>query len=163
MPSLKISNGVLEDEIVTESAIVSTFVADLFPNSSFWPPSRESPTSALTRARITFFADTFIGKVQSKLYPVLKAEGEEKEKLGAEVVEAIRKEIEPLLEGAGPFFGGSKSITLAEVRAENYVQSSRKGVADGLSGFTGFDSAIRDPIPGTRRDGFNAEKRAEGP
>ena len=51
------------------------------------------------------------------MYPILKAEGEEeKERLGAEVVEAVRKEIEPLLEGAAPFFGGSKTITLAEVR-----------------------------------------------
>ena len=49
------------------------------------------------------------------MYQILKAEGEEKEKLGKELVEAVRKEIEPLLEGAGPFFGGSKSITLAEV------------------------------------------------
>lgn len=116
---MKISNGILEDEIITESAIVSTFVADMFPDSSFWPPSRESPTSALTRARMTFFADTFIGKVQSYMYQLMKAEGEEKEKLSADLVEAVRKEIEPLLEGAGPFFGGSKSITLAEVRAEN--------------------------------------------
>lgn len=50
------------------------------------------------------------------MYQVMKAEGEQKEKLGEELVEAVRKEIEPLLEGAGPFFGGSKSITLAEVR-----------------------------------------------
>lgn len=68
---------------------------------------------------MTFFADTFIGKVQSYMYQLMKAEGEEKEKLSADLVEAVRKEIEPLLEGAGPFFGGSKSITLAEVRAEN--------------------------------------------
>ena len=65
---------------------------------------------------MAFFADTFIGKVNGFMYPIFKAEGEEKEKLGAEVVEAVRKEIEPLLEGAGPFFGGSKTITLAEVR-----------------------------------------------
>ena len=114
---MKISNGILEDEIVTESAIVSTFVADMFPNSGFWPASRESPTSALTRARMTFFADTFVGKVNTSMYQLLKAEGEEKETLGAELVEAVRKEIEPLLEGAGPFFCGSQSITLAEVRA----------------------------------------------
>ena len=66
---------------------------------------------------MAFFADTFIGKVNGHMYPILKAAGEEeKERLGAEVVEAVRKEIEPLLEGAGPFFGGSKTITLAEVR-----------------------------------------------
>ena len=67
---------------------------------------------------MTFFADTFIGKVNTYMYPMLKAEGEEKEKMGAQVVEAMRKEIEPLLEGAGPFFGGSETITLAEVRVQ---------------------------------------------
>ena len=115
VPSIKISNGILEDEIITESAIVSTFIADMFPNSTFWPATRESPTSALTRARMAFFADTWIGKVNTYMYQIMKADGEEKEKLGADLVEAVRKEIEPLLEDAGPFFGGSKTITLAEV------------------------------------------------
>ena len=115
VPTIKISNGILEDEIITESAIISTFIADMFPNSNFWPATRESPTSALTRARMAFFADTWIGKVNTYMYQIMKAEGEEKEKLGADLVEAVRKEIEPLLEDAGPFFGGSKTITLAEV------------------------------------------------
>ena len=88
----------------------------MFPDSSFWPATRESPTSALTRARVAFFADTWVGKVQTYMYQILKADWEEKEKAGAELVEAVRKEIEPLLEDAGPFFGGSKTITLAEVR-----------------------------------------------
>lgn len=113
---MRISNGILQDEIVTESAIVSTFLADMFPNSSFWPASRESPTSALTRARIAFFADTWVGKINTHTVPVMMADGEEKEKLGGKLVEAVKKEIEPMLEGAGPFFGGSESITLAEVR-----------------------------------------------
>lgn len=65
---------------------------------------------------MAFFVDTFIGKVNTNMYQTLKAEEEEKEKLGAELVEAVRKEIEPLLESAGPFFGGSKNITYAEVR-----------------------------------------------
>lgn len=64
---------------------------------------------------MAFFADTWTGKVNTYMYQIMKAEEEEKEKLGAELVEAVKKEIEPLLEGAGPFFGGSKSITLAEV------------------------------------------------
>lgn len=68
------------------------------------------------------------------MYQLMKAEGEEKEKLGAALVEAVTKEIEPLLEGAGPFFGGSKSITLAEVRAENSPESLTMRGADGLSG-----------------------------
>ena len=61
------------------------------------------------------------------MYPIFKAEGEEKEKLGAEVVEVVKKEIEPLLEGAGPFFGGSKTITLAEVCAEIHRRAFAKG------------------------------------
>ncbi len=116
MPSIKISNGILNDEIVTESAIVSTFLADSYPDSAFWPKSHESPTSALRRARMSFFADTWLTKVNSLFYPVMMAgEGEEGERLGRELVAAIEKEIEPLLKDAAPFFGGSEVMTLAEV------------------------------------------------
>ena len=115
MPSIKISNGILEDEILTESAIVSTFIAELFPSPTFWPASYSTPTSALERARISFFVDTFISKVNGLLYPILKSEGEEKEKLGGDLVQVVEKEIEPLLKGAAPFFGGKESLTLAEV------------------------------------------------
>ena len=48
-------------------------------------------------------------------FSIIKADGEEKEKLGKELVAAVEKEIEPLLKGAGPYFGGSKVMTLAEV------------------------------------------------
>lgn len=115
VPSIKISNGLLKDEIITESAIVSTFLADMFPSPRFYPASRESPTSALSRARMGFFVDTWITKVNTSMYPIMKAEGEAQEKLSVEMVAAVKKEIEPLLEGAGPFFGGSESMTLAEV------------------------------------------------
>ena len=57
-----------------------------------------------------------MGKANALLYPIMKAEGEEQEKLGDELVKAVEKEIEPLLESAAPFFGGSKKLTLAEVR-----------------------------------------------
>ena len=115
VPSIKISNGILEDEILTESAIVSTFIAELFPSPTFWPASHSTPKSALERARISFFVDTFIGKANALMFPILKSEGDEKEKLGGELVQLLEKEIEPLLESAGPFFGGKESLTLAEV------------------------------------------------
>lgn len=53
-------------------------------------------------------------------FGVLRADSEE-EKIakGTQFVEAIEKEITPLLEGAGPFFGGSKELTLAEVRGSS--------------------------------------------
>ena len=59
--------------------------------------------------------DTFISKANTLLHPTLKSEGDEKEKLGGQLVQVLEKEIEPLLEGAGPFFGGKESLTLAEV------------------------------------------------
>lgn len=34
-----------------------------------------------------------------------------------ELVKGIAKEIEPLLKNAGPFFGGSQKLTLAEVKS----------------------------------------------
>ena len=51
------------------------------------------------------------------MYAFYQVEGEEKEKMAIEMVKTVEKEIEPLLEGAAPFFGGSKTLTLAEVCA----------------------------------------------
>ncbi|KAL6720961.1 hypothetical protein ACLMJK_000061 [Lecanora helva] len=122
VPSIKISNGILKDEIIAESAIVSIFLADNYPSPSFYPASHSAPTSALTRARISFFVDTFFNKVNGSFYPLLKAEdGEEKEKVARELVAAVEKEVDPLLEGAGPFFGGSKEMTLAEALTAPFV------------------------------------------
>lgn len=92
---------------------MATFLADLSPNRNFWPRSEEDP---LKRARINFFVDAWFSKVNSFMYPLLKAEGEERDKVASDLVTAAKKEIEPLLEDAAPFFGGSESITLAEVR-----------------------------------------------
>ena len=116
VPSITISHHDLKDEVITESAIVSTFLADSFPISSFYPRSNEGPASALTRARIAFFVDTWFTKVNTLYFPTLKADGEEKEELGRDFVVAVEKEIEPLLKGVAPFFGGSKVMTLAEVK-----------------------------------------------
>lgn len=50
-------------------------------------------------------------------------DSEEKEKLGRGLVAAVEKEIEPLLKDASPFFGGSKVMTLAEVRMRYFPLS----------------------------------------
>ena len=121
VPSIKISNGILKDEIITESATVSTFLADAYPSPTFWPASHSTPTSALERARISFFVDTFTNKINSMSFAILKAEGDEQEKLCRDLVAAMETHIEPLLEGAGPFFGGSSSLTLAEVRFRRFL------------------------------------------
>lgn len=114
VPAIKYSNGVLNEEIITESAIVAQFLADSRP-SHLLPASLSSPSAPLMRARIAFFTDTWNTKVQTFLYPIMKADGAEKETQSAECVKAIEKEIEPLLADAAPFFGGSKDLTMAEV------------------------------------------------
>ena len=115
MPSIKYSNGVVENQIITESAIVAQFLADSRP-SHLLPPSLKDPFSPLFRARVSFFTDTWNTKVQPNMYPLFKAEGGEQEKIAQSTLQAIEKEIEPLLKDASPFFGGSKDMTMAEVR-----------------------------------------------
>lgn len=102
-----------KDEIITESAIVAQFLADAFPGP-FLPASKESPTSALQRARINFFADAWSTKVGSLLYPLFLADAAAKDELVTKTVAAVEKEIEPLLANAAPFFNGSQELTLAE-------------------------------------------------
>jgi glutathione S-transferase len=115
VPSIKYTvPGLYDEEIITESSIVAQFLADARP-SHLLPGSLHDPFAPLFRARLAFFVDTWNTKVQGNLYPMMKAEGEEKEKLANETVAAIEKEIEPLLANAAPFFGGKDKPTLAEV------------------------------------------------
>lgn len=111
MPALKIN-----DEILYESAVVATFLADAFPHLTFYPASSGSG-GAMQRARAGFFVDTFMGKVNSLSMGVLKAGsgGEEQEKLGRELVGVVEREIEGLLDGAAPFWGGKGELGLVEV------------------------------------------------
>ena len=47
---------------------------------------------------------------------IVRAEDEKaKEEKGKDMVAALKKEIEPLLADANPFFGGSEKMTMAEV------------------------------------------------
>lgn len=101
-------------QIITESAIVAQFLADAYP--SHLVPNGGTPEAALTRARINFFVDTFFSKVNSLYHKALFAKtDEEAEEAAAEFVKQLEKEVEPLLSDAGPYFGGSKTLTLAEV------------------------------------------------
>ncbi len=105
--------GLMESQIIYESAIVSQFLADSFP-SPLLPSTREDPTAPLRRARISFFTDTWSTKVTPLQMGVMKASKEEKQAKVDEIVATVKKEIEPLLADAAPFFGGSKELTFAE-------------------------------------------------
>lgn len=115
VPTIKYSNGILEEEIITESAVVAQFLADSRP-SHLLPASLESPFAPLKRARIAFFTDTWNSKVASGLFPILlaKSKDEVHEKTEA-LYAAVEKEIEPLLGNVGPFFDGAERMTFAEV------------------------------------------------
>ncbi|KAF1944811.1 thioredoxin-like protein [Clathrospora elynae] len=107
-------------QIITESGIVSTFLADAYPSHVF--PASGSPDAALTRARINFFVDTWFSKAGSFWFKILlQDEGEEKVRLEKEFVEVVEKEIEPLLKDAAPFFGGSGRVTLAEALTAPFI------------------------------------------
>jgi glutathione S-transferase len=99
--------------IITESAVIAQFLADAHPSHLEKTSNEEG--GALQRARINFFVDTFITKLQGQIYPLLRASEEEKEELSVKLVDAVVKELEPLLQDANPFFGGSSKLTLAEV------------------------------------------------
>lgn len=119
VPSLSF-NG----EIITESAIVAQFLVDQYP-SHLVPPSN-APGGALRRARINFFVDAYISKVNSALLGLISAKTEEDQKaVGDKAVTALVKEVEPLLVDASPFFGGSDKLTLAEVCRSNQRREKR--------------------------------------
>ncbi|MCJ1398254.1 hypothetical protein MMC11_001451 [Xylographa trunciseda] len=132
VPSISFSNGVLHSEIITESGIVSQFLADAFP-SHLLPASHSSPTAALTRARIAFFVDAYFTKVNGKMFEAMRCTTED-EKVAKvdEFVAAVEKEIEPLLKDAAPFFGGSEKMTLAECLTASFVLRTHAYARAGL-------------------------------
>lgn len=148
VPSIKYSTGIINDEIITESAIVSQFLADTHP-SHLLPASNDSPTAALTRARINFFVDTWFTKAGSYWFNIMRKDtDEEREALAKEFIAIVEKEIEPLLKDANPFFGGSKTLTFAEaltapfiLRVYAYSKNGRllpKSVQTGLDSLPNF-------------------------
>ncbi|KAH8593022.1 thioredoxin-like protein [Bisporella sp. PMI_857] len=114
VPSLRYN-----DEIITESAIVAQFLADANPSHLLKRSDEEG--GALQRARINFFVDAFLSKVNSLQFKVYGTQGEEKEVAGQAIVDAVVKELEPLLKDAAPFFGGASKLTLAEVLTGSFV------------------------------------------
>ena len=122
--------GVMGEEIIYESGIVSQFLCDSYP-SHLLPETREDPTAPLRRARINFFVDTWTSKLSSPMMNTMKAPDAEKEEKCREWAAIIEKEIEPLLADAGPFFGGSKQLTFAEVMVAPFLLRWIAHSADG--------------------------------
>ncbi|KAF3759908.1 thioredoxin-like protein [Cryphonectria parasitica EP155] len=107
-------------EIFTESAIVAQFLADTYPSHLL--PASSDPKGPRTRARIAFFVDAWFSKCNSVYTKTWQAKAEDEAgELADSLVKVVVKEIEPLLQDAGPFFGGSNKLTFAEVLTAPFV------------------------------------------
>lgn len=107
-------------EIFTESAIVSWLIADAFPGKLVLASTDKGGPQQ--RARISFFVDAYFSKFQSGLLKLFgKVTDAETESIVNTAVDALVKEVEPLLKDAAPYFGGSDKITLAEVLTGSFV------------------------------------------
>jgi glutathione S-transferase len=104
-----------DGQIITESAVVARFLADAYPSHLL--PTSTPTENALYRARLDFFVDSFFSKVIPHFWTGVRADSEEERDQAAQtLVDAVAKEIEPLLvSGKGPYYGGSEKLTLAEV------------------------------------------------
>lgn len=115
MPSISY-NG----DIFTESAIVSWLLADANPGKLVLAST--APGGPQQRARISFFVDAYFSKFQSGLFKLFGAKTDtEAEPIIDAAVDQLVKELEPLLKDAAPFFGGSETITQAEVLTGSFV------------------------------------------
>ena len=128
VPALKYVSDAGKQDIVTESAIVSQFLVDLYGAKAKTPlaPASDSEAGAIARARISFFVDAYFSKVQGHIFKLGAAKTAADEAAVAEAfVAAAAKELEPLLAAStskdAPFFGGSKTLTLAEVLTGSFV------------------------------------------
>ncbi|WYZ38515.1 hypothetical protein EsH8_III_000429 [Colletotrichum jinshuiense] len=109
-----------DGEIITESAIVSQFLADAHP--SHLVPVAGSKDAALRRARINFFVDAYFSKANSHIFKLYGAKSEaDTQEIAQNFVDAVVKEVEPLLQDAAPYFGGSDKVTLAEVLTGSFT------------------------------------------
>ncbi|KAL0943600.1 putative glutathione s-transferase [Colletotrichum truncatum] len=109
-----------DGEIITESGIVAQFLADAHP-SHLLPPSN-SKEGALRRARINFFVDAYFSKANPLIFKIYNAKSNDEVEAAADTfVDIVAKEIEPLLEDAAPYFGGSDKPTLVEVLTGSFT------------------------------------------
>jgi glutathione S-transferase len=105
---------IIDNKTITESAIIANYLADRFPSKLL--PTSSAPEGPHVRSEINCFVDAYFSRVQSFWGKVLEAKTDAEEKAAAIThVEAVSREVEPLLSDAGPFFGGSETLTLAEV------------------------------------------------
>lgn len=105
---------IFNDQVIIESQIVCQFLCDVF--QSHLCPSPTSAEGALGRARMTFFIDAYWTKFHTILFRLFESPASaDEERVVDDAIDGIKREVEPLLADAAPFWGGSDRLTLAEV------------------------------------------------
>ncbi|KAJ5160647.1 uncharacterized protein N7482_007651 [Penicillium canariense] len=103
---------VYDGHVLTESGPITQFFVDSHPSHIL--ESSAEPSGALQRYNIGFFVDTYFGNVQPFFDAAVLSSGEQEITATNKYINAIVKNIEPLLADAAPFLGGSSRLTLAE-------------------------------------------------
>lgn len=111
---------IFNDQVIVESHIVCQFLCDIFPSHLCPPPT--STAGALKRAKMSFFIDAYWTKYHTILFRLFESPtSADEERVVDDAVEGIKRELEPLLADAAPFWGGSGQLTLAEVITGPFV------------------------------------------
>ena len=82
--------------IITESAIITTFLADTFSSTPGLLPASTDANGPTMRAKISFFVDAYLTKVVPNFMKSQKMKNGERDSALADFVSAIVKELEPL-------------------------------------------------------------------
>lgn len=111
---------IFNDQTIVESEIICQFLCDVFPSHLCPPPT--SAVGALKRAEMSFFIDAYWTKYHTILFRLFEAPtAADEERVVDDAVDGIKRELEPLLADAAPFWGGSGQLTLAEVITGPFV------------------------------------------
>jgi glutathione S-transferase len=114
VPTLHYQNEAI-DEVMSESGPIIDFLTDVYP-SHLVPKNLHIPTAAIQRYRQRYFVERFFAKVSPGLFSMMPMAEEQARAVKAEsIMDALSKDIEPLLANADPFFDGSPRLTIVEV------------------------------------------------
>ncbi|OQU94092.1 Glutathione S-transferase, domain-containing protein [Cladophialophora immunda] len=103
-----------DGRVLTESALISQFLADSYPGHLL--KASTDSAGALQRFQIGYFVDTYFGKAHPLFDSTVFSNGADaKTATASKYIDAVVRHVEPLLADAAPFFGGSNRLTLAEV------------------------------------------------
>ncbi|KAF3390962.1 hypothetical protein DPV78_010822 [Talaromyces pinophilus] len=112
---------VYNGQVLTESGLIAKFLIDSHHPTHLLKSSSDSE-GAMQRYKIELFVDTYFTKVHTFFdEAVYSTTSEETEAAANGYIDAVLKNIEALLEDAGPYFGGSSRLTLAEVQTGSFL------------------------------------------